>query len=117
MRLNYLGSMGAEDSDSGLPPSVFFTYRLEDREEHLSPQEVMAASELGRLYPFLGSNGVPQHINHASQVSQNLLRKQNLLHLDKQEMSRKEIDKSNHDYNELLKKLADAEARLSEADR
>ena len=67
--------MGAEDSDSGLPPSVFFTYRLEDREEHLSPQEVMAASELGRLYPFLGSNGVPQHINHASQASQNLLRK------------------------------------------
>ena len=60
--------MGAEDSDSELPPSVFFTYRLEDREEHLSPQEVMAASELGRLYPFLGSNGVPQHINHASEA-------------------------------------------------
>ena len=58
--------MGAEDSDSELPPSVFFTYKLEDREEHLSPQEVVAASELGRLYPFLGSNGVPQHINHAS---------------------------------------------------
>ena len=73
--LTYLGRMGAEDSDSGLPPSVFFTYRLEDREEHLSPQEVMAASELGRLYPFLGSNGVPQHINHASQASQGLLRK------------------------------------------
>ena len=62
-----LGKMGAEDSDCELPPSVFFTYRLEDREEHLSPQEVMAASQLGRLYPFLGSNGVPQHINHASE--------------------------------------------------
>ena len=62
------GRMGAEDSDSDLPPSVFFTYKLEDREEHLSPQEVMAASELGRLYPFLGSNGVPQHINHASEA-------------------------------------------------
>ena len=60
--------MGAEDSDSELPPSVFFTYRREDREEHLSPQEVMAASELGRLYPFLGSNGVPQHIDHASEA-------------------------------------------------
>ena len=47
---------------------------------------------------------------------QNLLRKQNLIHLDKQETCRKEIDKSNLDYNELLKKLADAEARLSEAD-
>ena len=60
--------MGAEDSEPELPPSVFFTYRLEDREEHLSPQEVMAASELGRHYPFLGSNGVPQHINHASET-------------------------------------------------
>ena len=73
--LAHLGSMGAEDSDSGLPPSVFFTYRLEDREEHLSPQEVVAASELGGLYPFLGSNGVPQRINHASQASQGILKK------------------------------------------
>ena len=62
------GRMGAEDSDSDLPPSVFFTYRLEDREEHLSPQELVAATELGRLYPFLGSNGVPQHIDHASEA-------------------------------------------------
>ena len=76
--------MGAEDSDCELPPSVFFTYRLEDREEHLSPQEVRAASHLGQLYPFLGSNGVPQHFKHTSQavneglsegLSEGLLRK------------------------------------------
>ena len=48
---------------------------------------------------------------------QNVLRKQTMIQLDKQEMYRKDVDKSNHDYNELLKKLADAEARLSEADR
>lgn len=48
---------------------------------------------------------------------QNVLRKQNLLHIDKQEICRKEIDKSNQEYNQLLNKLADAEARLSEADR
>ena len=47
----------------------------------------------------------------------NILRKQTMIQLDKQEMYRKDVDKSNHDYNELLKKLADAEARLSEADR
>ena len=46
-----------------------------------------------------------------------MLRKQTMIQLDKQEMYRKDFDKSNYDYNELLKKLAESEARLSEADR
>ena len=58
-----LDRMVGGHSDTDLP-SVFFTYRLEDREEHLSPQELMAASEIGKIYPFLGANGVPQHSNH-----------------------------------------------------
>ena len=78
-----LDRMVGGHSDTDLP-SVFFTYRLEDREEHLSPQEVRAASHLGQLYPFLGSNGVPQHFKHTSQavneglsegLSEGLLRK------------------------------------------
>ena len=48
---------------------------------------------------------------------QNTLRKQSMIHLDKQEMLRKELDKSNTEYNEMLGKLAEAEARLSESDR
>ena len=55
--------------------------------------------------------------NKSNIFEKNILRKQTMIQLDKQEMYRKDVDKSNHDYNELLKKLADAEARLSEADR
>ena len=58
---------GPNDSDSDLPSSVFFTYKLDDREEHLSPQELLAVSEtseVAKLYPFIGGNGVPQHVSH-----------------------------------------------------
>ena len=64
---------GPTDSDSDLPSGVFFTYKLDDREEHLSPQELLAASEtsggseMAKLYPFIGGNGVPQHVSHGQQ--------------------------------------------------
>ena len=64
-----LDRMVGGHSDTDLP-SVFFTYRLEDREEHLSPQELLAASESCegvepvKVYPFMGANGVPQHTSH-----------------------------------------------------
>ena len=44
-------------------------------------------------------------------------RKQSLIHLDKQEMFRKDLEKSHNEYNQILKKLAEAEAKLSESDR
>ena len=52
-----------------------------------------------------------------SSEQQNALRKQSLIHLDKQEMFRKDLDKSHNEYNLILKKLAEAEAKLSESDR
>lgn len=52
-----------------------------------------------------------------SAEQQNILRKQSMVHLDKQEVLRKELEKSNTEYNEMLKKLAEAEARLTESDR
>lgn len=52
-----------------------------------------------------------------SSEQQNILRKQSMVHLDKQEVLRKELEKSNTEYNEMLKKLAEAEARLTESDR
>ena len=52
-----------------------------------------------------------------SSEQQNALRKQSLIHLDKQEMFRKDLEKSHNEYNQILKKLAEAEARLSESDR
>ena len=52
-----------------------------------------------------------------SSEQQNLLRKQNLVHLDKQEMLRRDQEKGQQEYNLLLKKLAEAEAKLSESDR
>ena len=52
-----------------------------------------------------------------SSEQQNALRKQSLIHLDKQEMFRKDLDKSHNEYNQILKKLAEAEAKLSESDR
>ena len=41
-----------------------------------------------------------------SAEQQNILRKQSMVHLDKQEVLRKELEKSNTEYNEMLKKLA-----------
>ena len=52
-----------------------------------------------------------------SSEQQNALRKQTFIHQDKQEGLRKELEKSHQDYNKILKKLADAEARLTESDR
>ena len=52
-----------------------------------------------------------------SSEQQNALRKQSLIHLDKQEMFRKDLEKSHNEYNQILKKLAEAEAKLSESDR
>ena len=52
-----------------------------------------------------------------SSEQQNALRKQTFTHQDKQEGLRKEVEKSHQDYNKILKKLADAEARLTESDR
>ena len=40
-----------------------------------------------------------------SSEQQNILRKQSMVHLDKQEVLRKELEKSNTEYNEMLKKL------------
>ena len=52
-----------------------------------------------------------------SSEQQNALRKQTFTHQDKQEGLRKEVEKSHQDYNKILKKLAEAEARLTESDR
>ena len=57
---------GPTDSDSDLPSSVFFTYKLEDREEHLSPEELLASTQTsGKLFPLIGANGVPQYVSHS----------------------------------------------------
>ena len=37
---------------------------MEDREAHLSPEEMVAVSEV-QHYPFMGANGVPQHSSHS----------------------------------------------------
>ena len=58
-----------------------------------------------------------ENMLNLSNEQQNHLRKQSLIHLDKQEILRKDLEKSHRDYNEILKKLAEAEARLSESDR
>ena len=52
-----------------------------------------------------------------SSEQQNALRKQTFTHQDKQEGLRKEVEKSHQDYNKILKKQAEAEARLTESDR
>ena len=58
-----------------------------------------------------------ENMLNLSSEQQNLLRKQNLVHLDKQEMLRRDQEKGQQEYNLLLKKLAEAEAKLSESDR
>ena len=56
--------MGAEDSDVDVG-NVFFTYKIDDEERHLSPEEIVAEGEplKNKIYPFIGSNGVPQYFN------------------------------------------------------
>ena len=45
--------MGAGDSDQ--MEDIFFTFRRETGEEHLSPSQVLAAQEEQGLYPFIGT--------------------------------------------------------------
>ena len=56
--------MGAEDSDVDVG-NVFFTYKVDDEERHLSPEEIVAEGGplKNKIYPFIGSNGVPQYFN------------------------------------------------------
>ena len=61
--------MGLEDPNN--LEDVFFTFKGENGEEHLSPSQLLAAQEeedencgkKTRLYPFIGANGVPQHLS------------------------------------------------------
>ena len=54
--------MGLEDlSNLG---GVFFTFKRESGEEHLSPSQLLVTQGAPPgLYPFLGANGVPQHLS------------------------------------------------------
>ena len=61
--------MGIEDPNN--MEDVFFTFRGEHGDEHLSPSQLLAAqneveeneAKKTRLYPFIGANGVPQHLS------------------------------------------------------
>ena len=89
-------------------------YILQDKlsgESHqVTSQELRINTQKSRIEEL-------ENMLSVSAEQQNLLRKQSMLHLDKQDTLRKELDKSHGDYNQILKKLAEAEARLTESDR
>ena len=89
-------------------------YYLQDKlsgESHqVTSQELRINTQKSRIEEL-------ENMLSVSAEQQNLLRKQSMLHLDKQDTLRKELDKSHGDYNQILKKLAEAEARLTESDR
>ena len=89
-------------------------YYLQDKlsgESHqVTSQELRINTQKSRIEEL-------ENMLSVSAEQQNLLRKQSMLHLDKQDTLRKELDKSHGDYNQILKKLAEAESRLTESDR
>ena len=89
-------------------------YHLQDKlsgESHqVTSQELRINTQKSRIEEL-------ENMLSVSAEQQNMLRKQSMLHLDKQDTLRKELDKSHGDYNQILKKLAEAEARLTESDR